>query len=447
MFDQRSNYSTSCISPESKLDPDYRGLKAWATCVWIIVFGFWNIGFNVQKAIGQTDELPASIDKNWDDVFTTHQGWAGGDGGGTVDLGNGRILWMFADSFIGGVANGKHAPGSHMINNVFSVQTLNSRSKPTQQEFDFAWGPMGQDGKPTAWLIPDPSIMSLARNVDNKTKPNGWFWPAGGGCVVDINGKQQLFVFLYHMGFNGKGGVWGFENIGGAMAVVENPKQRISQWNIRQLDLSFTKDALRGLEQTDKATPLLESNWGHSCIHIKDDGNAETSGFVFVYGDQHRKYKNRQLLLARVRPKEIEDFAKWEFYSGKNGWVADCDRVEPIADGIGAEFSIEQVQFQGKTKFVMVHSHHWFGTNVFVRTADAPEGPWSKPFAVYDVPDLKKSKNYFTYAARGHAMLSPEGHLLITYIVNSNDFWEMAGDASIYRPRCITVPLSAIFKH
>jgi len=398
-------------------------------------------------AVVQVQELAASVDENWDEVFTTTQGWTGGDGGGTVDLGDNRVLWMFADSFIGGVAEGKHSPGSHMINNVFSVQTLADRSNPKQDEFEFAWGPAGKDGKPTAWLVPDPTIMSRAREIENLTKPHGWFWPAGGGCVVNQKGKKRFVVFFFHMGANGKQGVWGLENIGGAMAVIENPDQPISQWKIRQLDLPFTKDALRVLDKTELEQPRLETNWGQSCIIANDDGNASDSGFVYVYGDQHRQYKDRQLILARVKPEEIEDFSRWEFYSGQHGWGKDLNQVEPIADWIGAEFSVEQIDYQGKSKFVMVHSDHMLGTQIFIRTASAPEGPWSAPLAVYEVTDVKKSKNYFTYAARGHRMVSPDGKLLITYIVNSNDFWEMAGDASIYRPRCITVPLSLIFNH
>ncbi|MFT5300848.1 MAG: hypothetical protein ACI87E_000803 [Mariniblastus sp.] len=407
-------------------------------CGWVVLFAG-------QTAICQSQGLPARIDQSWDKLFTTRQGWTGGDGGGTVDLGNGRVLWMFADSFVGGVADGKHSPGSHMINNAFAVQSVNNRSEPKLKEFDFSWGPLGTDRKPTAWLVPDPFVMSPARKIKPFSKPHGWFWPAGGGCVVEEKGKRRLFVFMFHMGATGETGVWGFENIGGAMAVIEDHSRPIGQWKVRQIDLPFTKDALREQGQADVEPALLETNWGLSCVGASESGQHPESAYLYVYGDQHSKYKDRELLVARVRPGEIEDFGRWEFFSGTHGWVRDVEQVEPIATKIGAEFSIEKVTFQGQEKYVMVHSHHLLGTKIFIRTADAPEGPWTKPRAVYEVPDVKKSKNYFTYAARGHAMVSPEGQLLITYIVNSNDFWEMAADASIYRPRCITVPLELIF--
>lgn len=435
----------------------------WFLLAGLILLGPFCLAASGQTSVDSARDLPATIDKNWDEVFTTQLGWTGGDGGGTVDLGGGRVLWMFADSFIGGIADGKHAPGSHMVNNVFSVQKPANHSSPKLTEFEFAWGPDGLDGKPTAWIAPDPAIMNRARPLVDNAKPHGWFWPAGGGCIVNSRKGTQLYAFLFHMGFNGKKGVWGFENIGGAMIVVDNPEEPIKQWNVRQIDLPFTKDALQGNGKA-KADEILETNWGLACVipktkiyplipskdskYEKGDKKGDGSGneYVYIYGDQHRQYKNRQLLVARVRATSVEQFNQWEFYAGDGIWKTDCDQAHPIADGIGAEFSVEEISFEGKTKYVMVHSHSKLGTTIYIRTAESPQGPWSNPIPVYEVTDVKKSKNYFTYAARGHAMVSPKGKLLITYIVNSNDFWEMASDASIYRPRCITVPLSMVFE-
>lgn len=441
-----------------------REMGASRTAFWFLLTWLYLLGPGCFAATGQTSKesaqsLPAKVDENWDEVFTTRLGWTGGDGGGTVDLGDGRVLWMFADSFIGGIADGKHAPGSHMVNNVFAVQKLANRSSPKLTEFDFKWGPDGSDGKPTAWIAPDPAIMNRARPLDDNAKPHGWFWPAGGGCVVKSQKKTRLYAFLFHMGSNGKKGVWGFENIGGAMIVVDNPEQPIKQWNVRQIDLPFTKDALKGIGKA-KADGFIETNWGLACVTPRTKSTAtispqdfkneeiDASGneYVYIYGDQHRQYKNRQLLVARVRPGSVEQFNQWEFYTGDGGWQTDCDQAHPIADEIGAEFSVEKISFEGKTKYVMVHSHSKLGTTIYIRTAEAPQGPWSNPVPVYEVTDVKKSKNYFTYAARGHSMVSPARKLLITYIVNSNDFWEMASDASIYRPRCITIPLSMVFE-
>jgi hypothetical protein len=92
----------------------------------------------------------------------------------------------------------------------------------------------------------------------------------------------------------------------------------------------------------------------------------------------------------------------------------------------------------------MVQSEPMLGSRIFVRTAPQPEGPWSEPKAVYKAPEPERDKSYFAYAAKGHLSLSRPGELLISYVVNSHDFNKMFNDASIYRPRFITVKLDDV---
>jgi hypothetical protein len=51
-----------------------------------------------------------------------------------------------------------------------------------------------------------------------------------------------------------------------------------------------------------------------------------------------------------------------------------------------------------------------------------------------------------TYAAKAHTHLSRPGELLVSYIVSSQDFEQIIGDASLYRPRFVRVPLEIIFE-
>ena len=55
------------------------------------------------------------------------------------------------------------------------------------------------------------------------------------------------------------------------------------------------------------------------------------------------------------------------------------------------------------------------------------------------VPEVEWSTNYFSYAGRSHIELSGSKDLIISYVYNSWDFWEMAADARIYRPRFIRI--------
>jgi hypothetical protein len=76
---------------------------------------------------------------------------------------------------------------------------------------------------------------------------------------------------------------------------------------------------------------------------------------------------------------------------------------------------------------------------ILLRTSENPEGPWSEQIEVYSAPETLWSKNYICYAGRSHIELSGSNDLLISYVCNSWDFWEMAADARIYRPRFIRI--------
>jgi len=44
--------------------------------------------------------------------------------------------------------------------------------------------------------------------------------------------------------------------------------------------------------------------------------------------------------------------------------------------------------------------------------------------------------SYFCYAAKAHPELSrQDDELIVSYVCNANDFWKMAADARIYRPK------------
>ena len=130
-------------------------------------------------------------DVEWEAVFSRTEGWTGGDVAGTVNLGDGRTVWMFGDSWVGKVAGGKHAAGSQMVNNAIGVQPSSSLGRgraPRYDETKFFWGPDNEKKKPTAWVIPQTHTA------------NQWYWPSGGGVVVHgPSGQPRLIVFLFRV--------------------------------------------------------------------------------------------------------------------------------------------------------------------------------------------------------------------------------------------------------
>ncbi len=393
--------------------------------VFLIINGLYFLSIYTNSLIAQ-----AIPDIEWDAAFTRTEGWTGGDAAGSVDLGNGRTLWMFADSWIGGVAEGKHAPGSHMINNAIAVHDssfLGNCRVPRYKDISFYWGPADKKGKPTAWIIPEIE--------PEKT----WYWFNGSGVVIPSpEGQNRLVMFLFKLTTRGEeGSAWNFQGIGSAMAIVDNFTVPPDKWKVRQVEIPYGA----GFSSQPGDSLVRITNWGVSTWLPEGGIENESERRLYIYGIDDTNPWDKHLLLARVKPEDIEKLDMWEYYAGEKEWSSGMDDAISIAGGMVSELSVDEYSENGKMTLILTQSEPMFGKRILVRTASNPEGPWSDPEPVYTVPGLDRGKDYFTYAAKGHLHLSCNGELLISYIINSNSFWDMAGDASIYRPRFVRVPV------
>ena len=382
----------------------------------------------------QLTTLPQAIpDVEWDALFTRTEGWTGGDVAGSIDLGDGRTVWVFGDSWVGGVAEGKHAPGSWMVNNTIAIHdssSLGHNRAPLYKNLKFFWGPDNQQKNPTAWVIP------------NEKADTEWFWTSGGGVVLPGPDEQnRLVIFLFHLTKKGEeDSSWNFKGIGCAMAIVDDIGQPVEKWKPRQVLIPYGENSTSETKNQD----VTHINWGVSAWSSKPGNSPQRMNWLYIYGVEDSDLWNKKLMLARVLPEEIEEVAKWEYYSGEGGWSSDMHRAVPVTENISSELSVEEYRTDGKSTFIMVYSEPSFSPRILVKTAENPEGPWSEPKAVYTVPGLDRGKDYFTYAAKGHLHLSRPGELLITYVINANDFWDAASDATIYRPRFVRVPMELV---
>jgi hypothetical protein len=244
-------------------------------------------------------------------------------------------------------------------------------------------------------------------------------------------------VFLFHIGkAEGRTGVWAFKSLGGALAMIDNFDQPIEKWHVEQHEIPAAVST--DMAKTDAA--LRETSWGMATHRQPADGK-DAPGVLYVYGIRNQSPLDRQLLLARVPAGAVHESGKWRFYAGDGKWSSRLQDAASIAGDLVNELSVEECAVEGRPLLIMVHSEAVLGRHIFVRTASRPEGPWTRPVPVYSVPELDRNRSYFTYAAKGHLQLSRQGELLISYVVNSHDFWAMFKDATIYRPRFIRVPL------
>jgi hypothetical protein len=107
---------------------------------------------------------------------------------------------------------------------------------------------------------------------------------------------------------------------------------------------------------------------------------------------------------------------------------------------MGAELSVTPLP---DGRFMVVHQLDTLSSIVAVRYGNSPTGPFGKPIAVWKCPEDELTADTFVYGAKAHPHLSAPGELLISYHVNTFDFWEnfSAGGKDIYRPRFIKLPL------
>jgi hypothetical protein len=138
------------------------------------------------------------------DFFRKDKYWRGADGAATVDLENGKILWLFSDTFIDFDGTGKRT-NSKMINNSIAIQDGNDIGK---SNISFYW--KSNMKKPKAFF-----------ELPGKT----WFW-TGHGTIV--NGK--LVIFLFEEKATNEG--LGFESVGWYVAIIDNPNENPELWKI-----------------------------------------------------------------------------------------------------------------------------------------------------------------------------------------------------------------------
>jgi hypothetical protein len=333
----------------------------------------------------------------WDAKFAGKQGWIGGDGVASVVLGPRRLLWLFGDTILGTVKDGRRTDAV-MVNNSVAVQNGLGPDAPIR----FAAG-KSRAGKPSAVFLP----------ADGK----GWFWPQS---AVRVGGP--LFVFLPQVDKTKEGDPFGFKHIGQWLAVVENPDDEPDAWRVKQQRIPFTEFGA-----------ARERSWGSAVL--------ADSGFLYVYGYQQRGkgIGKRQLTVARVPGERLAEFAAWRFRTAK-GWGDRAEDAAPLAGGLATEFSVSRVP--GAKRYVVVYTENGLGDRIVGRFADAPDGPWSAPVLLYKCPEMARDKGVFSYAGKVHPWAATGNELLLSYCVNAWEFARLFRDENVYRPRFVRVKLA-----
>jgi hypothetical protein len=343
-------------------------------------------------AFGKAEAMPAM-----DKLFQPTDGWIGGDGAHSIALTNERTLWLFSDTWVGKVRNGKRTDAT-MVNNTLALQE--GRGANSKVEFIVR---RGADGKAVAFVTP----------ADGK----GFYWMQAG-AIVD----NKAILFLSQVEKTADPGAFGFKQVGQWLGIVDNPLDDPLKWHIDQHKLPCVI-----------FSPKRTLTWGTALLL---DGD-----YLYVYGtdeDIKRGGPDRYVIVARVPIKEAGDVSAWRYF-GKDGWKTDFHDASRISNEMASEGSVTYIP--ALKHYVLVYTQIGFSDKIRARTALNPWGPWSLPVTIYQCPDMSWDKRIFCYAGKAHGEQTRANELIVTFCANSFDFWHVASDARLYWPRFVRVPI------
>lgn len=350
----------------------------------------------------------------WTALFDRTRGWTGADGIYSIPItGYDRLnsadgsgtLFVFSDTAIGDVNDqGVRQPGTTLVNNTIAFM---QEPEPLPENIAFYWGREG--GNPRAVFVPQTPL----------SEPGEWYWMGDGVAL-----GEAVYLTAYRIRSTGKGGVFGFEFTGTTM--IKLPRtSRPPFADQEQFDTPFFIPETEDRGGVDFGGAIM--------ANTKEAGAYNPDGYLYIYGVQNDPLV-KKLLASRVRPEDIENFEAYRFWDGA-GWVEDINAAAAITGRISNEHSVTPLP---NGKYLLVYQEDAIGRDVAVRIGESPVGPFGPSRPIYTCPEPSFDEDWFTYNAKAHPHISGPGELLISYNVNTFDFFgDFFNNADSYRPRFI----------
>jgi hypothetical protein len=355
----------------------------------------------------QADErLTGEFTRYGDDASRTDD-WTGGDGTHSVRLPDGRVLWLFSDTYLGRV----HGP-------------------PNPHGESYAWRDT------TAPLVRNSAVLMREGRLESTLPaplfadpaPNQWRWPVAARVEPRSPGSAEkvVRVLLWVRTAGPSPWIYGVPTAT-EVATLSLPHLRLESV-VKVLDQQLVPDPSRRV--LFGTTLVAEDGWTY--VFGGDDGRAASRPASHAYA-------------ARVPEGALADPAAWQYWNGSD-WTAGA-RLRPVLGdgrrrGVGSAFSV--VRDEGTYMLFTMAAGTRGLTTVAVYWACSPQGPWHGPVEEFS-PSLPPGQ-VAAYNPQTHPVLSGEGRLVLSYDVN---WLEITGAAdrlsrnvSLYRPRFVTLRLA-----
>jgi len=348
-----------------------------------------------QGGNAQLHDEQVTIDPSWTERIMPCKGGGitGGDGSISIDLKNGRSLFLWGDSFIGDVVDDSRAKDSKLIvGNTFTTIDDNGHIRTYFS---------GTRNNPSAFLQPQKRKGCV-----------NWYWP-GNGCVS--NGILHLFMSEFERTGTG---TFAFKYVGcDYFRMDPNTLNVISKEHFNDPDINGV-------------------HYGHAVLQ---DGN-----YVYVYGTKTDSLGVKASVHVARGILKDNRLQSWSYWDGTK-WQDDPLRSSPlrgIRTSVSEQFNI--IKLNG-TVVLVTQDRMEDVKNIYSYTSESPSGPFSNCKLLYTV----KEKNWdtdkmMTYNTMAHPQYQKDGKILMCYNVNTHDDKKLFIKASLYRPRFFWVPINLI---
>lgn len=335
-----------------------------------------------------------------DRLFRSDSRWRGGDDAYSVPLPDGRILWLFGDTFIAPTGRERRADCAFIHNSV----AIQGGLDPSTASIDFAWGDAG--GAPTAMFT-----------MEDDT----YLWPLDATIVdgrllaffMQVRSTRPDLVSRFGA-WEAEGSLGFFDVVGWQARMVDNPTEAPQRWTCR-----------------DVRRPAADAGAVLGTALLQGDGH--------LYAYSHRA-DGGVICRWPLGVAAAGDLTQPLWWDGR-GWAADADAATVAVPAAPTEFTVHR---GANGTFVLTETAGTFATaaRLRLRWADRPEGPWSDPVDVFQ-PDEHTRPDVLLYAGKSHPQLAGSA-LITTYASNGLTCDLTLRDDTIYYPRFVRLPASVL---
>ncbi|MEU6996173.1 DUF4185 domain-containing protein [Streptomyces sp. NPDC046465] len=361
------------------------------------------------------DRATGEFARYGDDAARTDD-WTGGDGTHSVRLPDGRLLWLFSDTFLGQV----HAPP----NPAGQPHTWRDANTPMVRNSAVVTSRSGAPRRTLAApLFPDPA-------------PQQWRWPVAARVEPRSPGADERVVRVLLWNRMASQGPW----IYGVPVATEVATLALPDLRVESI--------VKVSDQRSVGDPEKRVLYGTTTV---DDAD-----WTYVFGGTDAQATSRpssHAYVARVPHGRLAETAAWEYWDGEE-WGPDVTPRPVLGDGrrtgVGSAFTV--VREEGTYVLFTMAAGTEGLTTVTSYWSCSPTGPWHGPAKAFEAPlpkDGAPRQETAAYNPQAHPALGGDGRLVLSYDVNwlnatpANAQANISRNVSLYRPRFVSLRLAA----